>query len=128
MEEIMKLFYKTALCSLGLLAGLNAYAKKEIKYLDPRCTCTFGLSQPIVKEIVHDYFLGEFTIQMSTRLLMLNRDSIKSLKDSGIVECVTQDLDALINSEAEMVSVTFRAIELGKVLLYSETVIEPSSI
>lgn len=113
----MNLITKTVLLSMSLLSITPAFAKRA---WDPRCSCTFGMPQPKRKEIVQGYCVGDtFTLHIRKETMSTDLDYIKNIvRESGIIECLT-DLDA-IETSADFISVTFRALKPGKVLLFRE--------
>ena len=113
----MNTIIRTALFSLGILAIASVFAKRA---WDPRCTCTFGMPQPEMREVMQGYFVGDtFTINIPKQTVCTDQDYIKNIvKEAGIIECLT-DLEALETS-ADFVTVTFKALKPGKVLVYSE--------
>ncbi len=113
----MNTIIRTALFSFVVLTIVPVFAKRA---WDPRCTCTFGMPQPERREVLQRYFVGDtFTITIPKETVCTDQDYIKNIvKESGIIECLT-DLDALETS-ADFVSVTFKALKPGKVLVFTE--------
>lgn len=104
----MKLFTKT----FGLLVLLSS------------TFTSFGISKPEVREVIHHAVVGEtFSISIPERFLWAEQESIKNIGMSGIIECKTDDFGVLDRHSYNAVNVTFKALDTGKVLLFSDSYI-----
>lgn len=114
----MNSIIKTAVLSIAVLTVVPTFAKRA---WDPRCSCTFGMPKPEMRELVQGYFVGDtFTIEIPKETVCTDQEYIKNIiKESGVIECIT-DFDAVQSSSNASVSVAFKALKPGKVLVFTE--------
>lgn len=111
---------KTALFSIGILMVAPVFAKRE---WGAAGTSTFGLPTPVVKDVIFDSKVGErFSIEMCTDCFEQNRMLLEQANSSGIVNFVSHV--NITRNDACLELVTIDSLKPGKVLLFTETLVE----